>query len=439
MKISVEDITYNRKKLTVSVDAAEVDRAQRKVLGQFSRQVRIPGFRPGKAPANLIMRRYGRDVAEELERELKSEAYREIVEEDELRVSALLELDAGDIQAGQPAQITFVVDMEPEVNLPDYEGIAVIVPATKVTKEDVNNVLYSMRSQMAEYNIKDGPAQESDYVQVTYEGKLEDGSLEELAPDTPALTRQSQTWEEASAERGDFPQLAKQLIGLSVGEEKEITVDFDEDFKLEALRGKSVQYAVKVYEVREKVMPTDEDFLKAHGADSIDALQEFIRNDLVQRMENEKQGDLRDQVIHFLLGNTEFDLPESEVEKESELMYQSLLERHQSSPGKAEEDAEAFEARLWEDAVGEGRRRVQLNWIIRKIAEKEGLQPETEDMQNYILREAFQTQQRPEKVAKELQKDRDRLRGVQEFILFNKTLDFLVKKSTVTENLEIPE
>lgn len=421
----------------VSVEASEIDRAQKRVVGQFSREVRIPGFRPGKAPANIVLRRFGRDVAEQLERKIKADAFEEIVEDGRLKVCEVVALEPGVIKAGEPAEITFLVDVEPELTLPEYKGITVTVPAAEVTDEEVESVLYRVRSSRADFKEKSAPAEESDYLQVSYEGALEGRPLEEIVPDHPLLTRQSLTWEEASKENADFPGLAEQLIGLAAGEEKEITVDFPEDFEVETLREKSVQYAVRVAEVREKVLPEiDEDFLELHQVESVEELKESFRAELTDRKESERRRMKREQILNFLAENTAFDLPQSEVDDEREYLLQAMRERGWNDQ-EAEDDPEAVEAGLREDAAKEARRRVKTNWVLRKIAEIEHIQPEERDFQKFILMEAMQTRQKPEKIAKALQKDRARMRALQESILFNKTLDFLVEQSTVAENQEI--
>ena len=437
MRIRVEDVNKTRKNVMVSVEASEIDRAQNRVVGQFSREVRIPGFRPGKAPANIVLRRFGRDVAEQLERKIKADAFEEIVEDGRLKVCEVVALEPGVIKAGQPAEITFLVDVEPEITLPEYKGITVTVPAAEVTDEEVEGVLYRVRSSRADFREKTAPAEESDYLQVSYEGTLEGRPLEEIVPDHPLLTRQSMTWEEASAENADFPGLAEQLIGLSAGEEKEITVDFAEDYEVEALMGKSVQYAVRVAEVREKVLPEiDEDFLQLHQVESVEELKESFRAELTVSKENERRRMIREQILNFLAENTAFDLPQSEVDDEREFLLQAMRERGWNDQ-EAEDDPEAVEAGLREDAAKEARRRVKTNWVLRKIAEIERIQPEERDYQKFIIMEAMQTRQRPETIAKALHKDPARRRAIQESMLFNKTLAFLMEQSTVAENQEL--
>ncbi len=439
MRIQVEDINTTRKKVTVSVEASEIDRTQKKVVGQFSQQVRVPGFRPGKAPANIILKRYARDVAEELERKSIAEAYDEMVGNDRFQICSVIELESGVIQVGQPAEITFLIDIEPEISLPEYKGITVMVPPAQVADEEVEQSLYTLRSQRAEFKEKSTPAEESDYLMISYEGMLEGRPLEEIAPDYSLFTRQSMTWEEASSERADFPGLAEQLIGLAAGDKKEITVDFADNFEIEALQGKSVQYDVQVYEVREKILPEmDEDLLEHFEVESVEELKESIRADLTNRLEKEKRRIIREQVLNFLLENTAFDLPQSSVDEESEYLFQTLWE-HRRSAQEAEDDPEAVEAGLREEAAKEARRRVKINRVLRKIAEVENIQPEEKDYQNFIILEAMQTRQAPEKIAKAIHKDRDRLRSMQESILFNKTLDFLVKQSSVAQNQGIEE
>ncbi|MCZ6671864.1 MAG: trigger factor [Verrucomicrobia bacterium] len=436
MSIQVEDVSDSRKKVTVLIEAAEIANEQKKLIGQFSLQARIPGFRPGKAPAAMILRKYGKDVEEELKRKVISTAYDMVNKEDSIKIYNIVDLQEGDIELGKNASIEFTVDLEPEIELPEYKGIAVTVPEVAVTDEEIEESIYTLRSQRADFVEKEDPAAESDYVQLGYEGFLDGQELSEFIADQPLLSKQSSTWEEAGTESADFPGLAKELVGLKKGDEKEITVEFPDDFRVEDLQSKSVQYKINVTEVREKKLPEiDEEFLKAMNLETEDQLKDNIKGDLTNRKESESNQIKREQIMNFLVEKSEFALPQSAVDGESGRILQGMLQQ-QTQAQEAQDDPEAAMAGMREEADKEASRRVKINLILNKLAEIEKIQPEDRDFQAMIFQEAMYTQQKPEQIAKEIRKDQGRLRSMHESILINKTLDFLVEQSTVSETIQ---
>lgn len=438
MSIQVDDVSESRKKITVSVEAAEIASEQKKIVSQFSQQARIPGFRPGKAPAQMILQKYGKDVAEELKKKVISGAYEELTKDESFKIYNLVDLKEGDIEAGKDAILEFTVDIDPEIDLPEYKGVAVTVPAVEVTDEEVEESIFTLRSQRADFVEKEEPAEESDYVQLGYEGFMDDKPLADSISDQPLFTKQASTWEEAGTERADFPGLAKELVGVKKGDEKEVTVEFPSDFRVEALQGKSVNYKINVTEVRAKKLPEmDEEFLKSMNAESEEQFRENAKRDLTNRKESESNQIKREQIMNFLAEKTDIALPQSAIDGESNRILQGMLQQ-QAQSQTAEDNPEAAIAEMKEEADKQSQRRVKINLILNKIAETEKIQPEDKDFQTMIFQEAMYTQQKPEQIAKELRKDQGRLRSMHESILINKTLDFLVEQSTVSETIEQP-
>jgi trigger factor len=439
VSIQVEEVTESRKKITVSVSSGEIASEQKKLVGQFAQQARIPGFRPGKAPAAMILKKYGKDVAEELKRKVISGAYDKVNKEDGIKIFNIVEMNEGEIEVGKDASIEFTVDIDPTFELPDYKGIAVTVPEVVVSDAEIDETIYTLRSQRADFVEKEDPAEASDYVQLGYEGFLDGKSLSELLPDQPLLSKQASTWEEAGTDRADFPGLAQGLVGIKKGDEKEITVDFPDDFRVEDLQGKSVVYKVTVSEVREKKLPVmNEEFFKSMEIESEEQLRENVKGDLTNRKQSESNRIKREQILNYLTDKTEIALPKSAVDSEAMRILQDMLQRQAQSQA-ADENPEATQAAMREEADKQAQRRVKVNLILNKVSEVEKIKPEDRDFQSMIFQEAMYTRQKPEQIAKELRKDQGRLRSMHESILINKTLDFLVENSSVSETIQQPE
>jgi trigger factor len=199
-----------------------------------------------------------------------------------------------------------------------------------------------------------------------------------------------------------------------------------------ALAGKAAVYAVEVQEVRERVLPAlDAEFFKAQQVENLDALKEQVRQNLKLRKEYENRRAQRQQVSDALAAKIEFPLPESLIAAETQGVLRRFMEDNLRR-GVPEAEFEKNKKELYENARRAAAGRVKVRLLLSKIAEKEKIQVDERDLDRAILQEAVRSNQRPEKVAREYAKDRDRLRTLQEAIVFDKALDFLVSKSTVT-------
>ena len=254
--------------------------------------------------------------------------------------------------------------------------------------------------------------------------------IADSVPDAPIYGTQATTWEEAGSE--DSPgvrAVVDALLGMSAGDEKEVSMDFADDFKVEALAGKSARYSIKVEEVREKVMPElSEDFFK-----SIQVKDEAeLRQQIAQNIENQKKQQNfqaeRQQITDQLNQAVELPLPESGIEGETESILRDFMQRNLQQGAKPE-DFDAQKEALHASASKAAEDRLKSRIILSKIAEKEKIKVENEDFSQIIMNEAMQTGQKPEKLVKELRKDQDRINRMRSDILLGKAMDLLIKKA----------
>jgi trigger factor len=243
-----------------------------------------------------------------------------------------------------------------------------------------------------------------------------------------------QTWEEVEGtQEGVIPGLGKQLAGLKPGDKKDVTITFPADFAgAPALAGKTAVYKVEVQEIRERALPPlDETFFKAQQVDDLDGLKASVRNNLKLQKEYQNRAEQRRQITEALAAKVDFAVPDSLVESETQSVLRQFIEENMRR-GVPQEQFEKDKKELFESARKAAAKRVKLQLILAKIAEAEKIQVAEKDMDNFIYREAMRSNQSPDKLVKELSKNRDALRGVQQSIIFDKTVDFLVSKASVT-------
>ncbi|HRJ45728.1 MAG TPA: trigger factor [Opitutaceae bacterium] len=434
MNVQLNSLSDTRKSLVITLDKSEVDAEHQAVVAEFIKLARIPGFRPGKAPAAMVAKRFAKDITEEFKQKVIAKAYRAALEEQKLDVLNVVNVEPGAVEAGLSAAVTVTVDVRPEFALPDYTGMATEVAPTDSTESEVEAVIEGLRGERAEFKVAERPAQKSDYVKLAYEGSVEGKPVTELVPDKQIYGKVPQTWEEVDgAQDGVIPGLGKQLAGLKPGDKKDVTVAFPADFAgAPALAGKTAVYAVEVQEIRERVLPPmDEAFFKSQQVDDLEGLKTSVRNNLKLQKEYQNRAEQRRQITEALAAKVEFSAPDSLVESETQSVLRQFIEENMRR-GVPQEQFEKDKKELFESARKAAAKRVRLQLILAKIAEAEKIQVEEKDMDNFIYREAMRSKQSPDKLVKELTKNRDALRGVQQSIIFDKTVDFLVSKASVT-------
>lgn len=432
MKTELKDISETRKTLVVTLDTEEVEKEHQEIGQEFARMARVPGFRPGKAPMNLVLKRFDKQISEELERKIMARAYREGLGDAKIDVLQLIDVPEQKIEVGQPVEISFVIDIRPEFELPEYKGLSAKVEAAEVADEEIDQMVENIRRERAEFKPVERASQDGDYVKFSLEGTVDGTPIIELAPDRPIFGKMPQTWEEVGSDDSLIPGLAKQLGGLSKDETREVEIDFPDDFSVEALRGKKAKYALALQEVRERELPElNEAFFKAQQVESLEDLKNRIGESLKMRKEAQNRTEIRRQVSEELAGKVDFPIPESLIDSETQNILRQVVEQNVRN-GVPQEELEKNKEDLFTNSRKAAIGRAKLQLILARVAETEEIKAEERDLQQVIYQEAMRSNMKPEKYAKELSRDRGRIDSIQQAVVFDKTLDFLVDQATVT-------
>ena len=433
MNIEIKDVSTTRKNLVVSLEQSEVAAEHQATVAEFAKMARLPGFRPGKAPAALIQKHYGKEIADEFKQKVVSKAYRDGLEKSKLDVLNLTHVEPGEIDIAKPALISFTLDIRPTFTLPDYTGIPTEILPVDATEAEINQVIEGMRSVRADFKPADRASVKGDYVKLAYEGSIDGKPISDIAADKQIFCKVPQTWEEVEGEHeGLIPGLGRQLAGLKTGEKKNVTISFPADFPaVPTLAGKTAVYAVEILEVRERILPAlDAEFFKAHQSESLEDLKAKVGTGLKARKEQTNRQAQRRQIAEALVAKVNVDAPESMVEAETQNVLRNIIEENMRR-GVPQEQFEKDKKELFETAKKAAVGRVKTHVILAKIAEQEKVNVTEQDIDAFIYREAMMNNTRPDKLVKDLSKDRERLRAVQQSIIFDKTLDLLVSKATV--------
>jgi trigger factor len=434
VNVQLNNVSATRKSLVVTLDKSEVDAEHQATVGEIAKYARLPGFRPGKAPVAIVAKRFSKEVADEFKQKVVARAYREGLEKEKLDVLNIVNVEEGKIEPGVDAAVTITLDVRPEFSLPKYDDLTTEVAPTDPTDEEVDNVIQGLRSERADFKTADRPAQKGDYVKLAYEGTLDGKPIAEIAPEKVLYGKVPQTWEEVEGtNEGIIPGLGKQLSGVKAGDKKDVTIEFPAEFAhVPALAGKKATYALDVQEVRERILPElNEEFFKSQQVADLAALKEQVRTNLKAQKEYQNRAAQRRQVTDALAAKVDFPVPDSAVEQETQGVLRQFIEENMRR-GVPAEQFEKDKKELFEGARKAATNRVKLQLILAKIAEAEKITVTNDDINNYLYREAMRTGQKPDKLAKTLASDREQLRAVQQSIIFDKAVDFLVSKAKVS-------
>ena len=431
MNVEIKEAGDARKIVNVTFDSDEMSEKGNQVCKELSRLANIPGFRKGKAPEQVVRKKYASEITQELSRKVSTAAYEAVLENKDIKVYSILKVEPGEVKAGTPATIEITVDIESDFELPKYEEFELSTHPTEAQDEDVIKELDSLRDQRASFEEVERAIEVGDYVKCSYEGMLDGSPVAELLPDKPMYGKQSNTWEEAGQAKGlGVDAIAQAVIGMKKDEKKEVDADFAEDFEVAPLAGKKVTYSLEIHEVREKKAPSaeDESFLKALKVESLEDLKNKIKDDLLSRKEKENIDGKRGQVTQKFLEIPDFPLPQQAVEDESKAIFQSNVQRAVQQ-GAKQEDMESKRDELWKEAQVQAQARVKITITLGRIAELEKIEVSNEDLAQAATREAMMMRTDPQTYVQELAKDQARINRLRQDVLHDKTLELVASKA----------
>jgi trigger factor len=431
VNVTVENLGPCKKLLRVEVEAQKVDEAFDSVAKDYQKHARLPGFRPGKAPKEMVLKKFEADIQDEVKRKVISDSYHTAVKNEKLMVVGQPDIEDIQFTKGQPLQFVANIETAPDFELPEYKGLVAKREQSSVTDADVDNAINMLRDRVGDFKTQTRPLQKGDMAVVNYQGTSDGKPLTEIAPTARGLTEQKGFWIEIKD--GSFiPGFTEQLIGMNAGEKRTVNVDFPQDFVSQPLAGKKGTYEVELVEVKEKILPPiDDELAKKYGAENMDKLREGVRADLQNELNNKQSRSIRNQVTDALLKQVNVELPESLVQHETRSIVYNLVSENQQR-GVPKEAIEAKKDEIYANATNLAKERVKASFIFQKVAAKEGVRVEQMEIAGRLQAMAAQYQMPVEKLVKELDKA-GRLGDIHAQLLTEKVIELLVQNAKVED------
>lgn len=322
MSTTVEKISSNKVKLSFDIDAAKFDEAMGKAYIKVRGQVAIPGFRKGHAPRKMIENMYGEGVFYDEAFELIfDEVYGPAIDENKLEVVDRPQVDIQQIGTGKNLQFTCEVFVKPDVTLGEYKGVEVKKEHTLVTEDDVNAEIEKERNkQAAEVSVDDRAVAEGDTVNLDYSGSVDGVKFAGGTAEGQTLKIGSHTF---------IPGFEEQMIGMNIGEEKDLNVTFPTEYHAPDLAGKEAVFHVKVNSITETQMPAlDDDFAKDISEfDTLDAYKADVRAKLEAQAAERDNNAFTNAVIEKVMANATVEIPDAMVERQIDSMVRNFEAR----------------------------------------------------------------------------------------------------------------
>lgn len=434
MDIKIDKISECEATLTATATADEVNTIRDTVVATYMKNANIPGFRPGKAPKSVVAKRYAEPVREEVEYRLKSDIQEQSLQQNEdLKVLDFGQPDAGFQEDGSYSFSTKLT-IVPNFELPEYMGLEVTVPSSKVTDEEVQDALQKYAEGSATHEPVERAAAMGDVAVIDFTTTMEGKPTAEFCGKPIGFMEGREGYWLAMKEDAFMPGLAEGLVGLSVGDTKDITLTMKEDFPIAELASKEVTFHCTVKEVREKRVPeiTEELFAEALPGKSMDDIRGIVRGNLEGRKQQEIDEAKADQISEQLADKLTFPLPEALVDRENEntvqrKIYEAIQKGEYDVIEKSKGDDYKAECRK------ETERNLRVYFALQEIARKENLGVSENELLNAV---AGMAQQAGEKNLKNFIRKlyrENRMTGVRLSVLTSKVLDLLAKNAKVTE------
>ena len=379
MSVSVEKLENSMAKLTVEVSAEEFDKAIDGVYKQQRGRISVPGFRKGKAPRAIIEKMYGKEIFyEDAANNAMESSYPAAVDECGEEVVSDPSIEIVQLEAGKPFIYAATVALKPPVGLGKYKGVEVAKRTVEVTDADVDAEVDRERAKNATYeDITDRPVRDGDMITLDFEGFVDGVAFEGGKGEDYPLTVGSNSF---------IPGFEPQLVGMGIGEEKEISVKFPEDYHAEELKGKDATFKCTVKTIRERRLPEADDAF-ADEVSEFSTMAEYrdsIRADLMKRRGDEARAARENDVIEAIVADSHIEIPEAMLRTQQRQMVNEFAQRLQMQ-GLSMEQYTQYTGQtadsMFEEMKPEAERRIRTRLVLEQIVKDENIAATEEDLE----------------------------------------------------------
>jgi trigger factor len=418
--VSVERLAGNQVEMTITVSPEDVDSAVHKAVQSIARRVNVPGFRKGKVPKAVLELRLGKEaiLAEALE-DLIPDAYQRAVEQSGIHViDRPVVDDLPELVEGSAYTFKAKVEVLPEVRLGDYRAVRVQKKGVDVSDADVDRVIEGIRDRLSELvSIDKSALEKGDFADIAFEGTVDGAPYEGLSHKGATLEIGGGTF---------IPGFEEQLIGMTVGEEREVSVTFPDDYRNQDLAGKQAVFKVKLNDIKEKRPPALDDELAKDAGDyeNLDQLRSAIRESLEKEAEAGAESEFEDKVISEVVDRCDVEIPKVLVDRAVASMIDGLKERLRYRGIDMQQYLQYRRMtgqQLTDEFVPQAERHVKTDLVLDAVSEAEGIEVTDEDVDARLAELARQFAKQPDEM-RALYERENRIDSLRDSLRIEKTI-----------------
>lgn len=429
IQVELEDVTTVKKRLKVEVPASIALQEMNQVAKQYKKHARLPGFRPGKAPVELIKRHFRKSIRSDVLQKLIPDSYQKAIQEKGVEPIGEPSLENLSFEEGESLVYEANFEIQPEIELSEYRGLKVMVESKPVTPEDVDQELDTLRETHSRLiAVEDQPIQEGDYAVIDLHGEY--------------LEEESGSSREPFQEKGVVVQVGGEhtheafnqaLVDTVVGEEKTFEVQYDSDYPEDKLAGHKLLFTVRVGAIKRKELPElNDEFAKDLGEyETLKELREKIEERLGVEREKNREINLGNKLLEELASKTDFEVPEVLVENRIDGMLRDLAYKLASQgmdPSKANVDW----MKVRSDVRPDAEKQVKANMMLTEIGQRENIEIASEELEQEVEKMADSMEQPTEKVQQYFQR-KGRLEDLKTQLIQKKSMKFLVESAEIAD------
>jgi len=424
MKTEFQDVSETQKQITIEIPSDVVDAEIDRVAKDYSKQARLPGFRPGKVPSNIIKQRFREQIHHDVMHDLIPRAVEEALQERGIEPVATPDIKDVSLSEGQPLKFTAAIETVPPFDPGDLSTISLRQPSSAITEEAVARTLEQLRERAARHESVEGrPVAEGDTVVVDLDRTDPDGKIDHHEGVSVEL-----------GATGNPPGFDQHLIGVNAGDEKTFVIHFPDDYAVKDMANTDVTYKVAVKELRRKVLPElDDEFAKDVGDfESLAALRDRVQADMQADAERHAKQHVRGDLLKQLGQRIAFELPSSLVDREVDRRLEEFVRRlmdQNVDPRKAGIDWPQFREAQREPA----RDAVASALVLDEIARRENLTVTAEDVDKEVEQYAERSGRTPAALRAQLEKEGG-LARLTAGLRREKAVDFAMSRAKMTSD-----
>ncbi|WP_432453803.1 MULTISPECIES: trigger factor [unclassified Agarivorans] len=419
MQVSVETTQGLERRVTISIDAAQIEQQIEQALQEESRRARIDGFRPGKVPVSVIKKRYGAAVRQDVTGQAMQRSFYEAIIQEKLNPAGAPALQPGETTDGE-FSFTATFEIFPEVEVKGLDAIEVEKKVAQVNDKDVDAMIDTLRKQQAAWKETKGMIKNEFRVNLDFLGKIDGEEFEGGKAEAFDL--------EMGAGRM-IPGFEDGVLGKKVGDEFVIEVNFPEDYHAEQLKGKAATFDIKVNKVEKpELAEVNEEFVKLFGIESgeLDALKAEIRKNMERELEQTLKTGVKEQVISGLLEQNPIEVPAALVSQEVEQLRKQAMQRF----GENAQNAPELPDELFTE---QAQRRVSTGLLLGELIKVNELKADDEKVKAHIASFASAYED-PTEVLEYYAKNEELMNNIRNVVLEEQAIEFVLEQAKVTEN-----